>query len=111
MTIYNKHFKQELMLQVKQLDFTGQKIFCGIDVHKKSWKVCIRSEHMELKTFSQGPSATELVKHLRRNYPLADYKVVYEAGFCGFSAQREFSKCCWVCGKGPFLIYRIGIIT
>ena len=80
------------MRQVKQLDFSGQKIFCGIDVHKKSWKVCIRSEQMELKTFSQKPSAIELVRHLRKNYPLANYQVVYEAGFCGFSPQREFSK-------------------
>jgi transposase len=80
------------MVQSKQLDFSGQKIFCGIDVHKKSWKVCIRSEHMELKTFSQNPSAQELVRHLKENYPLADYKAAYEAGFCGFSPQREFSK-------------------
>lgn len=80
------------MLQVKQLDFSGQKIFCGIDVHKKSWKVCIRSEQMELRTFSQKPSADELIRHLRKNYPLADYNVVYEAGFCGFSFQRQFSK-------------------
>ena len=71
------------MKQVTQMDFSGQKIFAGIDVHKKSWKVSIRSEHMELQTFSQKPSAMELVKHLRSNYPLADYHVVYEAGFCG----------------------------
>lgn len=80
------------MKQVKQLDFTGQKIFAGIDVHKKSWKVCIRSEQMELKTFSQNPSAEELVKHLKQNYPSAMYEVVYEAGFCGFSYQRQFVK-------------------
>ena len=24
--------------QVKQLDFTGKTIYCGIDVHKTSWK-------------------------------------------------------------------------
>jgi len=80
------------MAQVRQLDFSGQKIFCGIDVHKKSWKVCIRSEHMELKTFSQNPSASELTRHLKTNYPSADYKVGYEAGFCGFNPQREFTE-------------------
>lgn len=80
------------MKQGTQLDFSGQKIFAGIDVHKKSWKVCIRSEHMELKTFSQNPSAKELSKHLKAHYPSADYQVVYEAGFCGFSYQREFSE-------------------
>lgn len=77
------------MLQVNQLDFSGQRIFVGIDVHKKSWKVCIRSGHMELKTYSQNPSATELIRHLKQNYPLATYEVVYEAGFCGFSYQRQ----------------------
>jgi transposase len=80
------------MVQGTKLDFSGQKIFCGIDVHKKSWKVCIRSEQMELKTFSQNPSAIELVGHLRKNYPFADYQAAYEAGFSGFSAQREFHK-------------------
>lgn len=80
------------MEQVTQLDFSGQKIFVGIDVHKKSWKVCLRSQHMELKVFSQNPSARELGNHLKHNYPLADYRVVYEAGFCGFGYQREFSE-------------------
>ncbi len=80
------------MKQVTQMDFSGQKIFAGIDVHKKSWKVSIRSEFMELQTFSQKPSALELVRHLRSHYPLANYHVVYEAGFCGFGPQREFAK-------------------
>jgi transposase len=80
------------MKQGTQLDFSGQTIFVGMDVHKKSWKVCIRSEHMELKTFSQEPSAKLLINHLRHNYPSATYKVVYEAGFCGFGYQREFSE-------------------
>ena len=38
------------MKQGTQLDFSGQNIFVGVDVHKNSWKVCIRSEHMELRT-------------------------------------------------------------
>src|ERR1019366_7913268 len=92
MSINTNTLKQELMKQVTKLDFTGQKIFCGIDVHKKSWKVCIRSEHMELKTFSQNPSATELKNHLKKNYPSAIYQLVYEAGYCGFSHQRQFSE-------------------
>jgi transposase len=81
------------MTQAKKLDFTGQNIFCGIDVHKKSWAVCIRNDRMELKTFSQSqPSVAGLLRYLRTNYPSADYKVVYEAGFCGFGYQRELGK-------------------
>lgn len=46
---------------------------------------------MELRIFSQEPSARQLSEHLRRHYPSANYQVVYEAGFCGFGYQREFS--------------------
>ncbi|WP_316848624.1 IS110 family transposase [Pedobacter psychrodurus] len=80
------------MEQFSQLDFTGQTIFAGIDVHKKSWKVCLRNSEMELKTFSQNPSAQNLINHLRKNYPSATYKLVYEAGFCGFHYQRSFAN-------------------
>ncbi|MDR3696603.1 IS110 family transposase [Mucilaginibacter sp.] len=79
------------MKQGKQLDFSGQNIFVGMDVHKNSWKICIRNEGMELKTFSQQPSVKTLSNHLKENYPSATYKVVYEAGFCGFGYQREFT--------------------
>jgi transposase len=78
------------MRQVTQIDFSGQRIYAGIDVHKKSWKVSIRSQYMELQTFSQNPSAEDLIGHLRGRYPGADYQVVYEAGFCGFSPERTF---------------------
>jgi transposase len=88
----NGHFKQELMKQSTQLDFSGQNIFVGMDVHKNSRKICIRSEHMELKTFSQEPSVKTLSNHLKQNYPSAIYHLVYEAGFCGFSYCREFTN-------------------
>jgi len=80
------------MKQGRQLDFTGQNIFVGMDVHKKSWKISIRSEQMELRTFSQSPSVKILSDHLKQNYPLANYHVVYEAGFCGFGYQRKFAE-------------------
>lgn len=80
------------MKQVKKLDFTGETIFCGIDVHKTSWKVCVRSQYMEFKTFLQPPSVQILVNYLRKNFPSANYCAAYEAGFCGFNYQREFIK-------------------
>jgi len=79
------------MKQGRQLDFSGQNIFVGMDVHKNSWKVCIRTQEMELKTFSQQPSVKTLTNHLTAHYPSATYKLVYEAGFCGFGYQREFA--------------------
>lgn len=79
------------MKQGRQLDFSGQNIFVGMDVHKNSWKICIHSNEMALRTFSQQPSVKTLTNHLKENYPSANYKVVYEAGFCGFGYQREFA--------------------
>ena len=45
---------------VNKLDFTGQHIYVGIDVHKKSWNVSIHSAYFEHKTFSQPPDAQVL---------------------------------------------------
>ena len=33
-----------MQIQSNKLNFEGQKIFIGMDVHKKDWKVSIRSE-------------------------------------------------------------------
>lgn len=80
------------MTQVKKLDFTGTTIFCGIDVHKKSWRVNIQDSEFELEDFSQNADAVLLHKHINRKYPGASFKLCYEAGFSGFSAQRWLSE-------------------
>jgi len=72
------------MNNLNKLDFTGQNIYVGIDVHKKSWSVSIFTEHLEHKTFTQPPEVNTLVNYLRRNFPGASYKSVYEAGYSGF---------------------------
>jgi len=71
-------------VQSNTLDFRGQNIYAGIDVHKKSWSVTVLSEHAVLKKFSQDPQPEALHKFLVTNYPGASYRSVYEAGFCGF---------------------------
>jgi transposase len=79
------------MTQVTKLDFSGTSIFCGVDVHKKSWRVNIQDNEFELEDFSQDADAMLLYKHLSRKYPGATFKVCYEAGFSGFSTQRWLS--------------------
>lgn len=79
------------MKQSKTLDFSGTTIFCGVDVHKKNWRVNIQDTEFELEDFSQDPNPDTLYQHLVRQYPKANYKVCYEAGFSGFSAQRRLS--------------------
>jgi transposase len=72
------------MNNVSRLDFTGQQIYVGMDVHKKSWSISILTDQFEHKTFSQPPEVGVLVNYLKRNFPGAVYKSVYEAGFSGF---------------------------
>jgi transposase len=48
-------------------------------------------DEMELQNFTQEPDSKKLASFLRRHYPGADYRCVYEAGFAGFNAQRVLS--------------------
>ncbi len=72
------------MRQSKELDFKGQNIYVGIDVHLNSWSVAVLSESAVLKRFRQDPQPEALHKFLVANYPGANYHSAYEAGFCGF---------------------------
>ena len=80
------------MLQGKTLDFSEQSIFCGIDMHKKSWSVCIRNDERELMKFSQDPNPQLLSERLKKYYPGANVMMVYEAGFSGYWAQQRLSE-------------------
>jgi transposase len=75
--------------QSNKLNFEGQNIYIGIDVHKKSWTVSIMTKDLEHKTFSQSPSAKDLAVYLSRNFPGARYYSAYEAGFCGFHIHYD----------------------
>lgn len=80
------------MAQGKQLDFSGSIIFVGIDVHLKHWTINLHDGDFELRQFQQDPDAMVLLKYLNRNFPGAQYKLAYEAGFCGFGIHRFFAR-------------------
>jgi transposase len=76
----------------KSSDFRGQSFFIGLDVHKTSWTVTIRSLNLHLEHFSQPPSVIALISHLRKKYPGGEYYSAYEASFCGTSIHEELCK-------------------
>lgn len=80
------------MTKITKVCFADERIYCGIDVHKLSWRVNIRSEEFELEDYSQQADEGVLLSHLRKNYPGAQYELVYEAGFSGFSLQRNLQS-------------------
>jgi len=64
------------MNKISKLDFKGQQICVGMDIHKKSWSISILTDNFEDKTFTQPPDVEVLVNYLKRNFPGASYKSV-----------------------------------
>jgi transposase len=78
--------------EITKLDFKGQLLFIGIDVHKRQWKITIRSNNMHLKTISINPDPKELYSYMSKNYPGGKYISTYEAGYSGYWIHRELLK-------------------
>jgi transposase len=74
------------------IDFNGQKFYVGLDVHKKSWSVTVRSLEMQVAHFTQPPSAEALANTLRKKFPGGIFDSAYEAGFCGTTAHELLCK-------------------
>lgn len=79
-------------MQSNGLNFKGQNIYVGIDVHLKSWTVSILTEKLHHKTFSQPPCVEALSGYLHQHFPGANYRSVYEAGFSGFWAHYQLER-------------------
>lgn len=80
------------MNNTNKISFKGSDFSIGIDTHLKNWKVTIRLNAIELKTFSMNPSPIELLNYLKKHYPDGIYHIVYEAGFSGFWTLRKFKE-------------------
>ena len=86
-------------MQRNKISFKGQKIFIGIDVHKRNWDVAIAPAVGNVKRHTQKASAKELFDFLKKHYPDGDYLAVYESGFSGYStfyALKEVGIECMV---------------
>ncbi len=81
-----------MQTQNYKLDFSGKKIYVGIDAHLRSWTVSVMAAGILTKTFSQNSDAGDLRKYLEKNYPNGIYYSAYEAGFCGFSVHHDLIK-------------------
>ena len=81
-----------MQAQDTKLNFNDHKIYVGIDVHKKSWKVSIMVDDILHKRYSQNPDPDQLVHYLKRNFPGGHYYSAYEAGFCGFWIHKKLEN-------------------
>ena len=78
--------------QINKLDFTGQNIYAGFDVHLKSWRVTIMTDYLTHKTFTQPPSPEVLHQYMKKNFPGGTYHSAYEAGFCGYWIHNKLKS-------------------
>jgi transposase len=81
-----------MQTQSNKIDFTGQNIYVGFDVHLKSWTVTIMTEKLTHKTFSQPPRPEVLNNYLLKTFPGGTYYSAYEAGFCGYWIHNKLIK-------------------
>lgn len=72
-------------LQNNNISFKGQKVFVGIDVHKRSWTVTAITRPYLKTQATMPPSADALRAFLESAFPDAEYVAAYESGFTGFS--------------------------
>lgn len=79
------------MVQSKGINFEGQNIYIGIDVHLNTWIVTIITESGYKRKFSQKSSARKLFEYLKKHYPGGIYLAVYESGFSEFSTYYALS--------------------
>ena len=79
-------------MQRNKISFKGQKIFIGIDVHKKNWDVAIAPAVGNVRRHTQKASAKALFDFLKKHYPDGDYLAVYESGFSGFSTYYALKE-------------------
>lgn len=72
------------------------KLYIGIDIHKKSWKVHCATELFIGKSFSMPPEPKVLYDYVEKNFSGHEVSTAYEAGCCGFSAHRSFVGYGWL---------------
>jgi transposase len=64
-------------------------LFIGIDVHKKSWSVSIRTDLFEHKTFNMPSEPDKLIGYVNQHFKDYPVECCYEASCCGFAPYRE----------------------
>ena len=71
------------------------KLYIGIDIHKRSWKIHCSTDLFSGKSISTEPDPEILQKYVLKHF--RDYKVsvAYEAGCCGYYAHRCFERYGW----------------
>ena len=73
--------------KMERVSVVGKRVYVGIDVHKESWQVTVRTEGEEIFN-GRIPGQYQSLKRLLERYQGCQMKVAYEAGPFWFLALR-----------------------
>ena len=59
---------KQIIMAPSQITAT-QKVFIGMDVHKKSWTVHFKTDLFDYRTISMPPSTEGLISYVQKNLP------------------------------------------
>lgn len=71
------------------------KLYIGIDIHKRSWKVHCATDLFSGKTFTMPPKPELLESYVKKHFTDYEVTTAYEAGCCGYYAHRSFESYGW----------------
>lgn len=71
------------------------KLYIGIDIHKRSWKVHCATDLFSGKSFSMSSDPEQLRSYVIKHFPDYEVTTAYEAGCCGYYAHRCFESYGW----------------
>jgi len=80
---------------MKTKDTTLSKLFIGIDVHKRSWKIHTATDLFDGSDLTIPSNGFALQKYVEKHYKGYEVHCVYESGCCGFSHDRLFKSFGW----------------
>ena len=69
-------------------EYTGKKIYLGIDVHKKTYALTALCEGQIAKRDTIAADPFLLINYCKKYFPGAEIESAYEAGFSGFHLHR-----------------------
>jgi transposase len=75
-------------MKVTTRDYTGKKVFVGMDVHKKSYAIAAYCDGEVVKKWTTPSSPEATAEQLTKFFKGAEIHSAYEAGFSGFSLHR-----------------------
>lgn len=77
---------------MRKPDYTGKRVYMGIDVHKKTYACVGISAGEVVKKDTMPADPLVLIAYIKNTFQSAEVETAYEAGFSGFYLHRELLK-------------------